>query len=199
MSYYAGVSFIKAKPDDLETVLQKLKDAIREHIDEIAERDCVFSPYGKNPSKKPEEQHKNFIASFDWAEDIFTYRFFFLGEGEEQVLAVVGVPSPCQDVFDDTIFFQDSTDTDYDYETWDKVALFKRLVAERVARVKAEGYNWTDYRNKSDCYDIIWKMLDDKVFGTGFDVRLFCKKSDFQWLSIFVAKVRERYQTKYGS
>ena len=199
MSYYAEVSFVKVKRDKVEDFFEKFKQEIRAKINEIAERNCVFSPFGQNPSKDRWEQHKNFSASLDWAQELFTYRAFFIGTGEDEVLAVVGVPSPCTGIFDDTIFFQDSTDTDYDYETWDKVSLFKKIVAERLERIKKEGWDWTDYRNKADCYDLIWKILDDRVFGPGYDVRLFCKKSDFQWLSAFVGLVKQKYQDNFGS
>lgn len=200
MSYCAEISFVKVKPDDLEDFFGKIKTAIREHVKEIADDNCVFSPFGKNPRTDLEfEKRRIVLEAYDWTERLFTYRFFFIGEGEEKVLAVAGVPDSVKYLFDTTIFFQNSTDTDYDYETWDKVPLFKRLVEERLALVKKEGWNWTEYRNKSDCYDIIWKLLDDKVFGSGLDVRLFCMKSDSLWISTFVGLVKKLYETNFGS
>lgn len=198
MSYCAEVSFVSIKHAELENFMLKLKSEIEKNYLEIADADCVFSPFG-SPAKTEKEHQYVMKMSFIWAEQVFTYRFFFLGKRKELVLAVVGVPDVCKHLFDTTIFFQDSTDQDYEYAIWDKVALFKRITEQYRARAARRKKPLEEYYIKSGCYDCVWRLLDAKVFDPGLDVRLFCRKSDFAWLSKFIGAVKERYQMKYGS
>ena len=191
MSYCAQVSFKQMPIEDIEGFCEKIKQTIKDKEEEVVEADCVFSPFSRHPQ---EDEHKNFFATIKWAQDIFTYRAFTLRRDNEVIFCVAGLPDCVEKLFDATVYFQNSTDQDYEFETWDNVPWFKEIADKHRARTDAD-----EYHRKTDCYDEIWAMLDDKVFESGLDIRLFSEKSDFHWLSTFASHIRTRYKEKYGA
>ena len=97
-----------------------------------------------------------------WARNLFSYRYMYIPE--VQLLCVYGVPGIVQDLFDDTIYFQNSVDQNYDYSTWDKIDLFKEVARKWQAftdagvreRLHLDNDDDLDYHRKSACYNEIW-------------------------------------------
>jgi hypothetical protein len=113
-------------------------------------------------------------------EKIFTFRYFYLPEYE--LLGMFSIPRETEKLFDTTIYFQNSTDQNYDWEVWngieefeisankwqliDKEIIYKKYLSRDFAtEVPIEDFD-DDYYRKTFCYEEIWdkirRFLDDE-------------------------------------
>lgn len=210
MSYHADISFKTIDPSGLYQFLQAVKDTARKHIDKIAEDEFIYMPSVRydhlyNECRPVVTQD----ADEAWAKSaVFTMRFFYLAE--HHLLGVFGVPSAVQECFDSTIYFQNSTDQDYDFEEWKDVPIFSQI-AERWKTATDEEvrqhYNDDrgeydpdedefpfDYYRRTFAYEEIWAMCEDYMWRDeqAVHVSLF-GYYDFEPIKKFVAECRECY------
>lgn len=175
MSYHATISFKTLRPHEIYPFFQKIKDSVCSNLDAIAEDEYLYMPSFRNAHLY--EGGKDGVkqdANTAWAKGVFTMRFFYLAEHD--LLGVFGVTDSVQDVFDDTIYFQNSCDQDYDFETWAKVPLFsaiakkwadasdedieKKYGADRYGEMdENEPFDYGYYR-RSFAYDEIWETCE---------------------------------------
>ena len=135
MSYSATVSFKKLRPEEIQPFLTKLKKTIISSLDIIARQNYTYSPcfdISKELSYTQEVRQKMEA----WAAKVFRYRFYFEINGS--MLGVFGLPDCVTDLFDATIYFQDSCDQNYAFDTWNGIPEF-----EEVAR-KWQSYSDED-------------------------------------------------------
>ena len=185
MSYSCVISFKKIKAEDISDIFIKMKKAIKDNLDIIAEENFYYSPIYREltlSDLKDETDNKTlykklFTAQEDWVKRIFTYRWFYIKE--HQLLGVFGLPNSLCSLFDSTIYFQNSTDQNYDFSEWDDVDLF-RSIADKYRNLDLDGVaeicDWyskeelqeadrLDYMRKTLCYKEIWDTyLDDKLY-----------------------------------
>lgn len=164
MSYRAEISFKQISAKDVFAFLKEFKDWVKNSIHEIAEDNFMYCPTVRwlHRSYADLNDHNSRDWCMQWARNLFSYRYIYLPEVE--LLCVYGVPGIVQDLFDDTIYFQNSTDQNYDYNTWDKIELFKEVARKWQAftdegvreRLHLDNDDDLDYHRKSACYNEIW-------------------------------------------
>lgn len=183
MSYRAEISFKQIAPENVFAFLKEFKDWVKRYTYEIAEDNFMYCPTVRY-------LHKDYVDLYDysrdwcmqWALNVFSYRYIYLPDVE--LLCVYGVPTIVQDLFDDTIYFQNSTDQDYDFSTWDKIDLFKEVARKWQAFTDEGVREWLtldesddlQYHRRSACYNEIWNnYLEQSLYDEDsvLYVRLF--------------------------
>jgi hypothetical protein len=175
MSYHATISFKTLKPNEMYAFFQKLKDRVHSNLAAIAEDEYFYMPSFRYTHLY--EGCKYVIkedADTAWAKGVFTMRFFYLAEHD--LIGVFGVTDSVQDIFDDTIYFQNSCDQDYDFETWAKVPHFsaiadkwantsdeeirKKYNSDRYGEMDEDEPIDCDYYRRTFAYDEIWEICE---------------------------------------
>lgn len=214
MSYHATINFKTLKPNELYPFFQKLKATTSKSIEQIAEDEFIYMPsnrYGHLYENVREAVKRG--ADEAWAKGVFTTRFFYLAEHD--LLGVFGVPSAVESIFDDTIYFQNSCDQDYKYDTWAKIPPFAEIAEkwrnatdeEVKAKYNAESYGeWDedencdlDYYRRTFAYDEIWGMCESYMWHDELAVHLsLFGYYDFLPIKQFVGLCKEKYEREFG-
>ena len=180
MSYSCTISFKQLPGDDVFEFLQNFKKKACEKIKEIARENCSFSPIMRDYHFEDDFAVTDEMRdrTETWAKSsVFKFRYFY--NKDLHLLGIYGVYSCLQDIFDCSVFFQNSTDQDYEFDTWKGVRYFEE-VAEKWKNAsdedvkehyKAEHNNeWTpkcnsslDYYRRSYAYDEIWKHFESTL------------------------------------
>lgn len=187
MSYSCYISFKTIEPEDVFSFLLEVKKKTIEMIPEIAKENFIFSPFSRKnveynsefQDEASEERRKIFKEADAWALICFSHKLFYIPE--HNLLGVFSMPDCMHDIFDCTICFQNSCDQDYEYSTWDKVALFKGIAEkwetmsdDEVFKKYSDKYGerdredffskWNDYYRKTYAYEEIWKLLENYLY-----------------------------------
>ena len=183
MSYRCEVSFKHMAPETIYPFLQLFKLKVIENLSYIADdkyMDCPTIRYFHKRYRDLDSYAERY-ATHSWAENCFRYRYFYLLD--HQLLGVYGVPAIVQGLFDDTIYFQNSTDQDYDFDTWDKIETFKN-VADKwnnftngyvIEKCELEPEDDIDYHRRSACYNEIWhNYVRDSLVNDDYVVYFSC-------------------------
>lgn len=183
MSYSCEISFKEINPEDVYDFLVALKNKLIDNIENIAKDNYIYAPfvrYQHKPYTKL-ENYSDIECNNSWVKQVFTYRYFYLKE--YNLLGIYGLPSSVQHLFNDTIYFQNSTDQDYDLTNWDKIKLFKD-VADKwknctnnyiIQTQDCDEDDDIEYNRKSGCYSEIWNTyLKDTLFNDNSIVYLSC-------------------------
>lgn len=182
MSYSCTISFKQIPASDVFDFLGAFKKAAYEKLEDIAKENSSFSPImrecpiGKEFTISDEIREKTRI----WAQaSVFHYRHFY--NKELGILGVYGVPDCIQDIFDLTVYFQNSCDQDYNFEEWNGIPLFEEIAAkwksrslEEIAKLIDRESDIDDMRDlektepqyyaKSACYEEIWSHFENTLY-----------------------------------
>lgn len=183
MSYNCEISFKEIDSKDVYEFMCNLKKRVIENINSIAKDNFVYSPMVRyfHQSFKEMNSYAEREACYSWVKNCFTYRYFYFPEFN--LLGVYGVPNCIKPMFDDTIYFQNSVDQDYEFSTWDKVKLFRDIANKwqyctDSYMINNLGLNEDDdieYHRKSRCYSEIWDTyLSDTLFNDDSVVYFSC-------------------------
>lgn len=171
MSYNCEISFKEICAEEVYDFLVTLKNKLIDNIKNIAKDNYLYAPfvtYQFKPYTKLENyseiEHNN-----SWVKQVFTYRYFYLKE--YNLLGIYGLPNSVQDLFDDTIYFQNSTDQDYDLTIWDKIKLFKNVAVKWknctnnyiIQTQDCDENDDIEYNRRSGCYSEIWDTYVKKT------------------------------------
>jgi hypothetical protein len=209
MSYYAAISFKMLKHGEIYPFFQAFKKKVSHSISEIAEYEFSYMPsvrYEHLYADAPPAAKTR--ADEAWAKGVFTMRFFYLAEHE--LLGVFGVPTVVQDIFDKTIYFQNSCDQDYDFDEWAAVPVFAQIaekwrtatdeavkakyIAERDGECD-EGCADLDYYRRTFAYDEIWALCEGYMWHDEQAVHLsLFGYYDFEPIGKFVKMCGEKWQ-----
>lgn len=141
MSYSCYISFKEVSSANLYDFLLNIKHLLIDNIKEVAKLDCMYSPSVQYLHKKYIDMDiRDKSVCQDWAYNCFKYRYFYISK--YNLLGVFGVPDCVENLFDDTIYFQNSTDQDYDLDEWSSIKLFKKLLTngEKLNLVKLPNF-----------------------------------------------------------
>lgn len=191
MSYSCCISFKKIPAEDIQEFFVVMKNKVKETSDEIAKQNFHYSPASralnsKNLSSWGDCPEKDKSEQENWVSKIFCYRWFYLKE--QKTLCIFGIPDSLYNLFDTTIYFQNSTDQDYDFDTWSELEFLapivekcKTLTPEQINEIEGDEdpkyyIDHLDYYRKSLCYQEIW--------GTYFD-RMLYKDNEAVYISLF--------------
>lgn len=188
MSYSALISFKSIDLENLFPFLTKFKKTIMENLDNIAEDEFIYSPFCKNYHFEEDDSYEKIVYFDDnallrmeseyWADRLFKYRWFY--NNALGLLGIYGAPKCTQELFDGTIYFQNSCDQDYEREDWDNIEVFQKIydkwqnVSNEVilGLLKEKGYTdddfkedeSLDYYRRSAAYDEIWELIGNTLF-----------------------------------
>ena len=208
MSYHADISFKVLKHEEIYPFFQTLKERASHSISEIAEDEFLYMPSVRYEhfyaDVRPEVKTRVDEA---WAKGAFTMRFFYLAE--HNLLGVFGVPTAVRNVFDETIYFQNSCDQDYDFDEWAAVPVFAQIAekwrtatdeavrakygAEREGECDEDCID-LDYYRRSFAYDEIWGLCAEYMWHDELAVHLsLFGYYDFEPIGKFVHVCREKF------
>lgn len=168
MSYYAKICFKTIDSKALPEFFVSLKTKATASLDQIAEENCVFSPYARLP-KATKESIVHELMNY-WARaSIFSFRWFYLKD--EKLLGMFCIPDALDECFDLVQFFQNSCDQDYPFDDWDGIPCFERIArkwqaldseAVTALTVNAEDpVSDIEYFKRAQCYAEIFGLFSD--------------------------------------
>jgi hypothetical protein len=125
-----------------------------------------------------------------WAHNLFKWKFFY--NQELCLLGMMGLPNALHDLFDGTVYFQDSCDQDYDEKAWEGIRVFEVLYSkymqfsdDHVKKIYESKRDETfdemmkddypdatpeivkeklDYYRRTFCYDKIWSYFSQYLW-----------------------------------
>ena len=219
MSYSCTISFKTIPAEDIYDFLLSLKNKTTESFGPIAENNFIFSPFSKKSNKEDDkaEMHKAFWETTDWARmHVFTYRYFYLKE--HQLLGVYSLNEEQQELFDCTVYFQNSCDQDYEFTEWQGVSWFEEVAAkwanatdEAVLQKYKEKYNEDfgyDYEGyaperlseklmyyrRTFAYKEIWELIEPTLYHENGAVYVSLYGGyELSTLSEFATQIKDKY------
>jgi hypothetical protein len=130
MSYSCEISFKSLDAKDIFPFLQKFKEFMNQHIQEIAKENFHYCPMFKKRlyaipdflkiPKEDIEEAKNWVVNA-----VFKFRYFY--DDKRGLLGIYGVPSCASQLFDGSVHFQNSTDQDYTKEVYKGIKTFEEI------------------------------------------------------------------------
>ena len=133
MSYNCTISFTHIAPEDVFQFMTDIKKACTERLEAIAKDEYCYCPFVRNSlvvnrdfangiTKEQKEEAKA------WAHSLFKWKIFY--SQELGLLGMMGLPNALHDLFDGTVYFQDSCDQDYDEKVWEGIRVFEVLYSK---------------------------------------------------------------------
>lgn len=194
MSYNCTISFTHIAPEDVFTFMTDLKKACTERLEDIAKDEYGYCPFVRNSLLVERDFAKITKAQKEeakaWAHNLFKWKFFY--NQELSLFGMMGLPNALHDLFDGTVYFQDSTDQDYDEKAWKGIRVFEVLYSKYMQfsddyveqiynskrdvpfkeMMKDEHPDATpeeikktlDYYRRTFCYDKIWSYLSQYLW-----------------------------------
>lgn len=193
MSYHAEISFKHIESiTELCTFISTLKQEISKNFNTIAENKYCYCPFVN--LTKDDLQKEYFDISFDkkyheiyraaeyWFERVFKYRWCYIKEWK--LLGIYGVPECIQSLFDGTVYFQNSTDQDYEkseyngikefediFDLWhkfpDEMIIEAYKIKNKLSDEEIEEdleYIDYDYYRRSLAYNEIWSYIEYSLY-----------------------------------
>lgn len=187
MSYRCDVSFKKINGlKQLEDFLCKLKKKIKE-------KDVIESILSDNFYYIPIENQTEIFKSTElryWLTKCFTFRWCYIDyidSYEIGYLAMYGIPKALQSEFDGTVYFQNSTDQNYDRTEWSGLEAFEQIYDSWFEVPPEEAYMYCypgceeDIENfiKSEDYDYVRKSATYKMIAEPIEKCLYDDNNNF--------------------
>lgn len=182
MSYHVKISFKELEPSGMFDFLTSIKQELvkPENLKYMARENLFYSPIVHQSLEYDKFDRETKHAYFyNWVQDVFKYRWFYIQDFN--LLCMLGLPKCVEELFDLTVYFQNSTDQDYDFSTWDGLTLFEMIAEnwrsttdDQIKELYWKDYNLDvtleesikqmscpiDYYRRSYCYDEIWKIVE---------------------------------------
>lgn len=186
MSYAIDIMFHKVdnKLEAFELAQEAMK-VVAANANDILEDNKYYCPMSRKEAKEegtPSHMYSKYEESVSqatryWIRALMTYRFMYWPE--QKLLGVIGHESLLEPLGWKGVYFQNSTDQDYEYKEWaDICAAFDEAVqkcqnmTDEAIKEKAdettlddydteERFQWyCDYTRRSAVYQAIYEMLD---------------------------------------
>ena len=194
MSYGIDISFKNCKKDEIYDKINEFEELLLKNAEEYIKYNKWYCRY--DPEKDKWENDKEidrFIAS------LFKHHIWYCEEINSLCFVFGAKIKEINDWFDGYVYFQNSTDQDYDYEEWLFNDKFKSIV-EWVKGLNEEEFkkeflkendyyeesdiNFDDYYKKSLVYQKCEKLIED-VWNKGFTISFIngvfnCNKFDLR-------------------
>lgn len=189
MSYAIDLSFKEMKKDQIFDFIQKFKELVikPEEVKKRIKENYRFSVrwvVGSNSNGIDDFDVEDRIES--WIDRLFTFKFIWI-ERYSLLACVIRGDDLANSLFDGNVFFQNSTDQDYDYGVWKDIRPFKEI-SDSVEKLSFDeegidslrklsrngGFNEPlsgltnnkfEYYKRSLVYDLIFDPIENIVFG----------------------------------
>lgn len=182
MSYRLDLSFKNCKPQDVYKNICEFEDLLLKNAEQYIKDNLVFIRIDEEKDRfYNNEQVDKFIAR------LFKHHIWYCEEIQALCIVWGSNIKEINDWFDGYVYFQNSTDQDYDYETWNFNAMFKGI-CENVRNMSREYFikkflelkpdYWIDgeqmpeddeYYRKSAIYDLCEKIINP-IWTEGFGI-----------------------------
>lgn len=182
MSYRLDLSFKNCEPNSIYKHLEEFEDLLLKNAEEYIKQNLCFVRLDKEQDRwYNTEQVDKFIAT------LFKHHIWYCQEIQSLCIVWGSNVKEIDDWFDGYVYFQNSTDQNYPYETWDFNAWF-RGIKERIKNLsekklikeylkthkyyeKDEILKDLDYYRKDLIYEMCEKAINpiwEKGFGISF-------------------------------
>lgn len=215
MSYAIDLSFKEIKKDQIFDFIQKFKELVikPEEVKKRIKENYSFSVrwvVGSNSNGIDDLEVEDRIES--WIDRLFTFKFIWI-ERYSLLACVIRKDDLANSLFDGNVFFQNSTDQDYDYEVWKDIRPFKEI-SDPIEKVsfdeegidslrklsRKEWFNGLlsgltdnkfEYYKRSLVYDLVFDPIEDIVFGdkNSIWVKMFSDPVDYIIYRNFYKKI----------
>lgn len=203
MSYSCIISFKELKDKDVYNFLVEVKNNLMRNMNLIAKDYFIYSPLVKTFDKQFRNinNYNERQICYSWVKDCFSFKYFYWPK--YNVLGIYGIPDCCHKMFDTTIHFQNSTDTDYEFSIWDKVAPFNKIAdkwklysdSTIIKKLELEESDDIAYFRKTACYNEIWKTyLEHTLYNDELCIYFSC----FGYYDLLSIKEFLHYCDKYA-
>lgn len=189
MSYAIDLSFKEMKKDQIFDFIQKFKELVikPEEVKKRIKENYHFSVQwvvGSNSNGIDDFDVEDRIES--WIDRLFTFKFIWI-ERYSLLACVIRGDDLANSLFDGNVFFQNSTDQDYDYKVWKDIRPFKEISdsveklsfdeegIDSLRKLSRNGWfngsllgltdNKFEYYKRSLVYDLVFDPIEDIVFG----------------------------------
>lgn len=192
MSYAIDLSFKELDKKDIFEFIQRFKRLVTEP-EAVRKSILENSVYIKRRIKwlQPTVSHEVDEGIENLVERLFTFKFIWI-ERYGLIACVIDSDNPVNKLFDGNIFFQNSTDQDYEYKVWSGIRPFREISdsvekltfdENGISRLKGlykdigemgwfgdeelEGLtrNKFEYYKRTLIYQMIFNPIEDLVFG----------------------------------
>ena len=195
MSYYFDMGFKDIKKEEILDFIEEITNDFQENAKEIIKKNITYAPSQMHGDVDDREDYNIAWKKADenWLYSLFEIRFVYWEE-----YGLIGVhgclPKSVEDKLTD-IYFQNGTDQDYPYNTWDGVSYFEKVRDEIRNTDKSyfvQGYmeDEDEYRRKSRIYREIYDALDLNAW-------LFGVKGNFKEYTVEAIASHEQMQRIY--
>lgn len=178
MSYGAEICFKVIPADQLFDFFRDLKSACTSKFKEIAKDNFLYLPSKRFEYRETSEYHQENADRLWMRSNVFTFRYFYLPERD--LLGMFSIPSEVTDLFDTSIYFQNSCDQDYDWKVWEGIrdfegiaqkwidvsdeTVFEKYKEDHFGRDEERDKFDYDYYRKTFCYDEIWELISQFLY-----------------------------------
>lgn len=194
MSYAIDLSFKEMRKDEIFDFIQKFKELVikPEEVKKRIKENYYFSVrwvVGSNSNDLDDFDVEDRIES--WIDRLFTFKFIWI-ERYSLLACVIRKDDLANSLFDGNVFFQNSTDQDYDYGVWKDIRPFKEISdsvkkltmdEEGISRLRELSKNFKnidwfgkplsdftenefEYYKRSLVYKMIFDPIEDLVFDS---------------------------------
>lgn len=181
MSYSAQISFKNIPVSNVQSFFQKYKSFVLQHLEDIAKQEAFWLPYIRENFDIDREINYYKLRDKDrymsekcdfWIHRLFQYRILYIPQ--LKLLSIYGVPNCCQELFDGTVYFQNSCDRDYKRKYWEGIKPFEEIYdkwantdidIEIIKQEYEDDDPDIEYYKRTRAYDEIWSYLEDSLYN----------------------------------
>lgn len=194
MSYSVSMAFTEvANEEEVLKFFNKFRAVIKANLKDIISENEYYIPSIRYTYQK---EDRRLMSTFDeyWLCNALTYKFIYLKD--KNILACVTDEHDfLKSLFTNFTYFQDSTDQDYPYETWNGIKYFEEIRdkikaipcnaegIEELHKIRSENnlHVWSDYKEewqkekefeyykRETIYSLILSLFEKKVFNGNED------------------------------
>lgn len=203
MSYAFQMTFLEVPQNEVLSVCTEIVNRNWENNSQILEDNLVYIPSVRNfcrqdVSIKDYRRSPWKEADYFWLKNLFQIEFLYWET--YGLLGVCGIDLPKISRKSVQVYFQNSTDQNYEYKTWNGISVFEQVVKEMLALSEAEilhiaeSYDDEDkldieYYRQTAVYKRIYEMLDLESWlwhhnGNMSNFTMGPTKSEVDWIQL---------------
>ena len=209
MSYSCYISFKKIEFKDVYKFFQDYKKFAINNLDEIVKENFIWCPSIKERVGHIEYKDLSLLETDrdrNWFCRIFKHRFFY--DYEFGLLCVYSCPKVARQLFDNTVYFQNSCDQDYDFKDWEGIKEFENIYNECMKLSEKEiCEKWLSdgeddlneenfqYYRRAEAYDRIWSRYEWSLYNDDdiLYISLFNLWDDYEYALKFTINCYKTY------
>lgn len=183
MSYRLDLSFKNCKPQDVHKNICEFEDLVLKNAEQYIKDNLIFIRTDKEKDRfYNTEQVDKFIST------LFKHHIWYCEEISALCIVWGSSVKEINDWFDGYVYFQNSCDQNYEYETWDFNKSFRKI-SNRIKKMKPDKFvkeyiqsndyydeddkerilKDVDYHKKTFVYETIEKIIDP-IWKEGFGI-----------------------------